>query len=708
MKTPIVVAALCLTLPVAPAAAQVVYSIAYSDAGSLVSLEAEGVVVRHIGTSEALIEGDARLGGELRARGRIVERVVELGRWEDLYLCYPAAGLDELARAGEVLWIEPDGAVLVGASPGAAFEIRRASFMAYPLPASVAVASWFDDTPPPPLRVAMERDERRVRGLVDDVIEAVSTDSLMAHVERLSEYPDGELRGRYAYRSEQRTEIVPYLMDALDAYLPAGAVVDTQNFELNGFVCGDTTQLIEPYTMQNIVGVLPGSGRLGGYYIICGHYDATAVSTPEFEGDPLWWCDNPAPGANDNGTGVATVLEAARVLADVEFAFDLHFVLFDAEEQGLYGSNAFVDSAVARGDTIYGVINVDMIGYKLDAAYPDTSHIVTNKGTRWLADWLVDTAETVYAPQFDDFYAHRIDRALAYSDHAPFWIAGYDALVAIENWNPRDRFPCYHTVCDTFENVSPSQVTNVAKMVAGATARLLDPDSLINLAVFPEDFRFTPDDLITTGETTVRVDVHVFGPEESVDLVLEVWDGEPDEGELLSSFEEERVMGGGEVVTHEFDWEFGESDVGDHVVTARVIAEGTDELTLSDNEASVVVRVNAPSLFVLNHFTYPNPANAMDELNFRYELSRESESAVLDVYDVTGQALGTCTKYRSPSGSEEDNEGTNAGWNTIPWEDFTGSASELASGFYVYRLRCYGEGATDATATEMGRFAIVR
>ncbi len=708
MKTPIVAAALCLALSVAPAAGQVIYSIAYPDGGSLVSLEAEGVVVRHVGTSEALIEGDARLGAELRARGRVVERVVEVGRWAELYLCYPAAGLDELARAGEVLWIEPDGAVLVGASSGAAFEIARASFMAYPLPASVAVASWFDDTPPPPVRIAMERDERRVRGLVDDVIEAVSSDSLMAHVGRLTRYSDGTLRTRYSYADGKRTEAIPYIMNSLAAYLPAGAVVDTQSFELNGFVCGDTTNLIVPYTMKNIVGVLPGTGRLGGYYIICGHYDATAHSTPEFEGDPLWWCDNPAPGADDNGTGVATVLEAARVLAGVEFAFDLHFVFFDAEEQGLYGSRAYVESAVARGDTIYGVVNVDMIGYKRDAAYPDTSHIVTNTGTRWLADWLVDTAEIVYEGHFNDFYVHRIDMALAYSDHAPFWIAGYDALVAIEHWNPRARYPYYHTTADTLENVSPSQLTNVAKMVAGATARLLDPESLINLAVFPEDFRFTPDDFVTTMETTVRVDVHVFGPEESVDFVLEVWDGEPDEGELLSSIEEERAMGGGEVITHEFDWEFGADDVGDHVVTARVIAEGTDELTLSDNEASVIIQVTAPSLFVLNHFTYPNPANAMDELNFRYELSRESESVVLDVYDVTGQDLGSCTKYRSPSGSDEDNEGTNAGWNTIPWDEFTGTASGLASGLYIYRLRCYAEGATEATVAETGRFAVVR
>ncbi len=711
MKTPIVTAVLCLALAAAPAAGQVIYSITYEEGASLVSLEAEGVVVRHVGTSEALIEGDSQLGAALRRRGRIVEEVIDVGRWAELYLCYPAADLEELERAGEILWVEPDGAVLVGASPDVLHEIRRASFMALPLPASIPVAALFDETPPLLASLAAGRDERSVRGLVQDVLEAVSADSLAAQVERLTRYPGGAWRTRYAYREEKNTEAIPYIMDALESCLPAGALVDTQRFELNGFVCGDTTGMIVPYAMHNIVGVLPGTGRLQGYFVVSAHYDATAQrSYPP--SDRYWWCDSPAPGADDNATGVATVLEAARVLADVSFPYDIRFILFDAEEPGLFGSEVYAGSAAAEGDTIYGVINVDMVGYNPPGAAQDTCHVLTNPSTKWLASWLVDTAEDEYAEYFPGFGARRIDRIPPYSDHMSFWIEGYDALTALENWHPNYWNPNYHTVADTIAHISLDQLASTAKMVAGAIARLADPDSAINLAVFSEDFRFTPDEFWTNSATTVRVDVHVFGPEEFVDLTLEIWDGPEDEGELLSVFQTERTMGGGEVITYEFDWEFDDDDLGNHEVTARIIAEGVDELTDEDNIAAVAIRVNAPALFVTDHYPYPNPypgpSGESEELAFGYDLSRDAGSVEIDVFDITGQTLGSFLRYHNPIGSIEENMGTLGGWNSVAWTEFSGSATHLASGVYVYQLRVYDGGGKDPSWLEAGKFAVVR
>ncbi len=700
------------------AGASTIFAITYGEGATLVALEDQGIAVRHVGDHEALIEGDEGLGARLRARGRIVEPVADVESFEAFVLCYPRSVATDLGRHGSVLWAEPEGAVLVGTTRAALPGLREDTFAALSLPESVNVRAWFDDTPPPLVRGRGARDGRATRGIVEDVIASVSVDSLMAHVRRLSEYPNGDLRSRYVRREECLTEAKPYIMDRLAAYLPAGAVVDTQRFDLLGFTCDEgPSGPIVSYPADNIIGILPGNGRLTGYYVVCAHYDA--IASHSFSGDVMWWCDEPAPGADDNATGVATVLEAARTLSEVTFPFDIRFILFSGEELGLLGSEAYADSAagyrsgsetpVAPPDTIYAVLNVDMIAYKTNPSAPDTSHLVTNAGSRWLADWLVETAEDEYDEHFPDFEAHVEQRSLAYSDHAPFWIVGYDALIAIEHWNPRDRNPYYHTVEDALGHVTPSQLTGVAKMVAGGMARLADPEAEFNLAVFDEDFRLTPDDLWTDESTIVRVDVHAFGPSTEVDFRLELWDGEPDQGALLDTLTFQRAMGGGEVVIHEFEWEFDEHDLGDHVVWARVAAGGVDEAFTEDNVASVAARVSAQDLFLIDDYVYPNPASDPADLRFRFNLSREARTVVVDVYDLMGQTLGSFTKHRDQIATDEENMGTIAGWNTIEWEDASWDLDDLASGVYLYRVRIYGFGShSDPVGVTSGKFAVVR
>jgi hypothetical protein len=691
-----------LAAPPSLRASPVLYALRLQGAEPLVSLVERGVVVRHMGTDNVIVEGSADLGPELAALGVPCDILGEVDRWEELYLCYPSTDAASLGGVGDVLWAEPGGAVIVGASRDALDALRAISFMARPLPRWTRIGSWFDETPAPPVRGRTADREMKVRGLVDDVLSAVSPDSLVRHLDRLTRYPDGTARSRYVLRSECLTEAKPYIMETLASYLPAWAAVDTQRFGFHYAECGQESVTIY-YPADNIVGILPGTGRLKGSYIICAHYDATAQrSFPPT--DHMWWCGNPAPGADDNATGVATVLEAARVLSGLTFPFDLRFILFSGEEPGLVGSEAYADSVEAAGDTIYGVLNVDMVGYKRSSSAPDTCHIVTDIGTRWLADFLIATAEAEYPDHFQGFDPVRIDRVLRYSDHSSFWEHGYDALLAVEHSRLGGWQPYYHTIEDTLGHVSLSQLTGVARLIAGSVARLADPDVLINLAVFEGDITLTPRDLITGSTASVRVDVHVFGPEQSVPMALTIWDGEPDQGALLSTFTTDRVMGGGEVISHSFLWDLDPADAGEHDLHVRVESGDTEELSTADNLATHVVWVSARGLYLLDDYVYPNPASRLSELAFRYELSRDGAAAVLRVYDLLGQELGAFVTTGGPGVAE----GTAAGWNTVPWSALEGAPDDLASGVYVYRLSVYQAAGGEPVDERTGKFAVVR
>ncbi len=86
--------------------------------------------------------------------------------------------------------------------------------------------------------------------------------------------------------------------------------------------------------------------RLDDIYILGAHYDSANNA-----------------GADDNGSGTAAVMEAARVLAEYEFDCTLTFIAFDVEERGLKGSEAYAAAADARNENILGVVNLDMIAW---------------------------------------------------------------------------------------------------------------------------------------------------------------------------------------------------------------------------------------------------------------------------------------------------------------------------------------------------------
>ncbi len=181
----------------------------------------------------------------------------------------------------------------------------------------------------------------------------------------------------------------------------------------------------------NVIAVKVGEND-DSTYVICAHLDAT-IGSP--------WMNEPvAPGADDNGSGSACVLEAARVMADYEFKHRLVFICFTGEEQGLVGSWAWCLEHM--GDPMYGCLNADMIGY-MDTS-PDRLKIYSDNQSIWLMQF-VDSCANSYVPEVEIY--PEVDPGMVWSDHASFWDIGVSALCHIEyplSWNP-----FYHTLGDT-------------------------------------------------------------------------------------------------------------------------------------------------------------------------------------------------------------------------------------------------------------------
>jgi len=119
---------------------------------------------------------------------------------------------------------------------------------------------------------------------------------------------------------------------------------------------GPAPRIPQPTEIVNVYAVLRGSDPASAkrIYVVSGHYDSRGTDTLDAKAD--------APGANDDGSGVAVVLEAARVLSREKFPATIVFLAVAGEEQGLNGSKHFAKMAREQGWDIEGVLNDDTVG----------------------------------------------------------------------------------------------------------------------------------------------------------------------------------------------------------------------------------------------------------------------------------------------------------------------------------------------------------
>lgn len=159
-------------------------------------------------------------------------------------------------------------------------------------------------------------------------------------------------------------------------------------------------------------------------------------------------------GADDNGSGVAVLLEMARLTKDYPNKNTLRYFISNGEEQGLLGSTHYA-RFLEKNDDIQKlslVINMDMVGYNSNGVV----ELETDPREKELAEWF-----SALAGKYTDLQT-KITLGAWGSDHVPFLKRGAPAILTIENWSTKT--PCYHMACDTPETLNYVYATNIGKL----------------------------------------------------------------------------------------------------------------------------------------------------------------------------------------------------------------------------------------------------
>lgn len=264
--------------------------------------------------------------------------------------------------------------------------------------------------------------------------------------------------------------------------------------EKQTFLQPKANRIPEPTNLTNVIATLRGATNPERIYVVSGHYDSMCSSPTDGK------CD--APGANDDASGTAAVIELARVMSRQKFDATLVFMTVAGEEQGLLGAAYYAQQALEKKMDIEAMLTNDIIGgvttFK-NAANRQTVRVFsegvpsneteqqanTRRGTggendsasRQLARFIKESAD-IYSPKFSVTMIYRRDRYLRGGDHIPFLERGFSAVRLTEinedydhqHQNVRNENGKFYG--DTPEYVDFEYVANVARVNAASLARL--------------------------------------------------------------------------------------------------------------------------------------------------------------------------------------------------------------------------------------------
>ncbi len=305
---------------------------------------------------------------------------------------------------------------------------------------------------------------------IQDLIEQVNVDNL----KRDLEFVEGRRFPITLKDAEHHKEVRKFITD---------------NFVESGLQVFEQDSLMNSFNVKNIIGEKQGLKNANSSYILCAHYDAYFKS----------------PGADDNASGVAGMLEAMRILSKYNFDRSIRFIGFDMEEDDLLGSTAYTSGQYQDKNEIDGVVNLDMIGYfsekpnsqlvpdGFNKLFPIAYEKVASnnfKGDFVVINYIESSADlkntfkesiSKYTPSLknvslDAAVTGELNSELSASDHLSFWKVGVKAIHIGDGGASRNIY--INTKKDRLKLINYEYMKYVVKATIAAIAELAGLNNL--------------------------------------------------------------------------------------------------------------------------------------------------------------------------------------------------------------------------------------
>ena len=307
---------------------------------------------------------------------------------------------------------------------------------------------------------------------IKELISRISSDSLIIHIKNLEKPGGMNSRINFTPGNDSAREYIQRTFTGL---------AKNCTINIDTFYIPSAAPPLNAKPLYNIEVTFPGKLYPDSIFILGAHYDCSASRM----GSAVWssqWDTITAPGADDNATGIAALLEICRVLSDTIINFQndytIKLVAFGAEESGPaysgshHGSLNYVQKAIARSQHIIGMVSIDMIGYNDNYLF---NSIISNSISTFLGTKAYDLNRQyrteLILPVAPFIYGE-------YSDHLSFWNSGIPAICFMENappWNNGTFYnsnPYYHTSYDSLGTVNITLVKNVTKLCLALAASI--------------------------------------------------------------------------------------------------------------------------------------------------------------------------------------------------------------------------------------------
>ncbi len=301
--------------------------------------------------------------------------------------------------------------------------------------------------------------------IVPTLLERIETDRLVSHIRSLQNFRTRHIGSSVVSPLEGIGAARKYIKDQLEIYSAAsGGNLYTFEQSFEAFVTAEDKSM-----QYNIVGAIGGAEVNAGTLIIGAHYDSVGI--PLIDGEAF------APGANDNGSGVAALLELARIMSAEQYRATIMFVFFSAEEFNRQGSIHFAAWAQDKNIDVLGMINVDTIGNVHDSR--------GNRNDRQLRVFSAGPNDTSvsrklareanflgynYNLDLDLLVQDEIDRENRYGDHFSFSEIGYPAIRLINAYEEkRNADPT-----DTIQYIEPDYLRRASQAILALVKSLAD------------------------------------------------------------------------------------------------------------------------------------------------------------------------------------------------------------------------------------------